>query len=368
MNTFLDFIVWTPSPEIFDFGSIKLRWYGLLFASGFIIGQKIISNIFKKVGRTEKDVETLAIYMVVGTVLGARLGHCLFYDPTHYLSNPLEIIKVWEGGLASHGGGIGMLLACFLYARKYEVKNYIWLIDRIVLTVAIGGCLIRFGNLMNSEIIGKATNAGHGFVFVHNTHQSLSYASHGNIQETTFEKIAGDTTINKQQYQALKMNVRFDKNMNQEQIKGYLLGDIKKLLNTQIRPDNRHVFIYGNPAIDVKRNEDGFLVASLTAYGLPRHPAQLYESLSCLFIAILLLGLYKKYGEDIPDGLLFGLFATLVFSLRFSYEFIKENQVSMEDGWALNMGQILSIPLVLFGLFLLFRAISQKNEPQKLSE
>lgn len=362
---FLNFILWTPSPELFGMDFIKLRWYGLLFAAAFLIGQKITAVIFLKEGRSEKDVESLALYMVIGTVLGARLGHCFFYDAGYYLSNPIEIVKVWEGGLASHGAGVGLLLASFLYYKKFKVKSFLWLIDRIGLVVAIGGCLIRFGNLMNSEIIGKATNSSVGFVFSHNAKVDLKNYFTGYIEDVNFSSGNGDTIVKKQKYQHVQMDLTLVRNFPKENIPSLVNKNLKEFLNVKLRKDNQHILLFGSPKISLSQNEDGNTVASISAHGLPRHPAQLYESISCLFIFILLIAVYRKYNGNTPDGLLFGLFATLVFSLRFLYEFIKENQVAMEDGMVLNMGQKLSIPLIIFGIYLIVKALLQK---QKKSE
>lgn len=369
MMTFLDFIVWTPSPEIFDFDIIKLRWYGLLFASAFLIGQKIIFNAFTKEGRTEKEVETLAVYMVVGTVLGARLGHCFFYDAAYYLSNPLTILKVWEGGLASHGAGIGMMLSAFIYYKKYKMKSYLWLIDRIALTVAVGGALIRFGNLMNSEIIGKPTNASHGFVFAYNSSNDIKHQFNGIVQDVAFKKIEGTKTVEGQEYQNMEMSIAFPPNIQQENISQYIQTNLKEFLNVKLRKDNQHVFIFETPDIAYSKNENEETVATFQVAGLPRHPAQLYESLGCVIISFLLFAIYRKYGANTPDGLLFGTFATLIFGLRFVYEFIKENQVALEDGMSLNIGQKLSIPLVLFGIYLLVSSLMKlkKENTQKIT-
>ncbi|MBD0257734.1 MAG: prolipoprotein diacylglyceryl transferase, partial [Cytophagales bacterium] len=158
MLSFLQYITWDVSPEILDTEYFSIRWYGLLFALGFLLGQQILIYIFKKEGKPASDVEVLTVYMVLSTIIGARLGHCLFYEPEYYLSNPLKILKIWEGGLASHGATIGILFALWLYARKKKDQSYLWVVDRIVITVALAGGLIRLGNLMNSEIIGKPTD------------------------------------------------------------------------------------------------------------------------------------------------------------------------------------------------------------------
>ena len=169
----LEYVVWSPNPAVFS-GFDRLRWYSLFFAIGFIISQQIIIYIFKKEGHDERLVDRLTIYMVLSTIIGARLGHVLFYEPEKYLSNPIEILKVWEGGLASHGAAIAILIAIWLYVRKVPTQNYLWVVDRIVIVVAMTGALIRFGNLMNSEIGGKATGTDSGFVFARDTEEILN--------------------------------------------------------------------------------------------------------------------------------------------------------------------------------------------------
>ena len=159
-------ISWDVSPEIWQWKFINLRWYGLLFASGFIVGYFIFSKIYKIEGKPQEDLEVLLTYMVIATVIGSRLGHVLFYDPVGYLSNPIEIFKIWKGGLASHGGTIGLLVALFLYSRKHPDQPYLWLLDRIVIPIALAGAFIRLGNLMNSEIYGGPTDLPWGFIFL----------------------------------------------------------------------------------------------------------------------------------------------------------------------------------------------------------
>ncbi len=160
-------ITWDVNPEIFRIGHFAIRWYGLLFASGFVFGYYIMRKIFRNEGLTDATLDRLTVYVAIGTIVGARLGHCLFYEPAYYLANPIEILKVWHGGLASHGAAIGILIALWLFARK-EKKTFIWAIDRVVIVVALAGCLIRLGNLMNSEIYGVETTLPWGFVFLRN--------------------------------------------------------------------------------------------------------------------------------------------------------------------------------------------------------
>ena len=162
----LNYVIWNGSPEIFSIGPITLRWYGLLFATGFLISQQILYYMHREEGKPEKDVETLTIYMVVATILGARLGHIIFYQPDIIWKDPLGILLPFEfnptfrftglQGLASHGAAIGILFGLWLYSRKKKPnQNYLQVLDRIVILVALTGALIRFGNYFNSEILGK---------------------------------------------------------------------------------------------------------------------------------------------------------------------------------------------------------------------
>ena len=167
------FINWKPNPEIFHIGSISIRWYSLLFAMGFFVGYYIMKSIFKKEQIPLQVLEKLTTYMFVATVIGARLGHCLFYDPSYYLSNPIEILKVWEGGLASHGAAIGIILALMILSRKTSMP-VLWYLDRIVIVTALAGMFIRLGNLMNSEIVGKVTDLQWGFYFLSNPDPAIS--------------------------------------------------------------------------------------------------------------------------------------------------------------------------------------------------
>ena len=252
-------IHWDVSPELLRLGPFALRWYGLCFALGFLLGYFIVRWIFQREHKPERDLDRLLFYMLAGTIIGARLGHCLFYEPAFYLRHPLEILMIWKGGLASHGGAIGILISLYLYSRSRPEQPYLWLLDRIAIPTALGGCFIRLGNLFNSEILGTPTDVPWAFVFA--------------------------------------------------------------------------------------RIDD-----------VPRHPAQLYESIVYLLIFAVLLAVYRKLGERTPRGLLTGLFLALVFGARFLIEFVKVRQAAFGEGLPLSMGQLLSIPMILAGLVLLWRA------------
>jgi len=278
---FLQYINWNPDPDIFTIPGINwpVRWYGLMWALAFIGSHFIMNRIYKAEGRTDKELDTLTIYIIIGTVVGARLGHCLFYGPLFdytdqygqphegYLSHPLNILKVYEGGLASHGGAIGIIAAMILYCRKTK-ESWLWLFDRLVVVVGFAALCIRFGNLMNSEIIGKPTEVAWAFVF---------------------------------------------------------------------------------KSVD----------------NLPRHPAQLYEGIYCLFLFFLFYWLWKNKRQNFGRGFMFGLFCLLLFVERFFVEFVKENQETFEQDMAINMGQILSIPFVLIGIFMMWRSTKVKDVPKE---
>ncbi len=156
---------WNPDPILVAFGPLAVRWYGLFFAAAFLVGYGIMVWLYEQEGRSTKSLDGAFMYMFLGTIVGARLGHVLFYEPQYYLTNPLEILKVWEGGLASHGGAVGILVALWLYARRSGAPSYLWLLDRVAIPTALGGFFIRTGNFFNSEIVGTPTSGWWAVVF-----------------------------------------------------------------------------------------------------------------------------------------------------------------------------------------------------------
>ncbi len=164
----LGFVTWNADPILFSIGPFSVRWYGLMFVTGFFIGYQIVAAMFKHEGAPEKWLGSLLTYLVVCTIVGARLGHVLFYEWDYYSAHPAEILKVWNGGLASHGGTIAILIGIWIYSRVVTHKSMSWVLDKIVGPIALTGCLIRLGNLMNSEIYGAPTDLPWGFIFVRN--------------------------------------------------------------------------------------------------------------------------------------------------------------------------------------------------------
>lgn len=161
----MSYFKWNTGPELISYGNFIIAWYGLLFATGFFLGFQIMRWVFIREGKSLLSLDKIFIYMVLGAVLGARLGHCLFYDPVYYLANPLDILKIWEGGLASHGGTVGMLVAMYLYAKQTADISFYWILDRMTLPISLGSFFIRSGNFFDSEIIGVPTSVPWAIIF-----------------------------------------------------------------------------------------------------------------------------------------------------------------------------------------------------------
>ncbi|WP_203141617.1 prolipoprotein diacylglyceryl transferase [Marinobacter mangrovi] len=159
-------IHWNFDPVLIAVGPLVIRWYGLLFVGAFLAGQALLTRMFKAEGIPQENAERLLLYALLGTIVGARLAHCLFYDPQYYLSHPLAILRLWEGGLASHGGAAGMLLSLWLGTRVLRPRMpFLWLVDRVSVPAALGAVFVRVANFLNSEIVGIPTSGGWGVVF-----------------------------------------------------------------------------------------------------------------------------------------------------------------------------------------------------------
>jgi len=266
-------IRWDIDPAIFTIGTYQFRYYAILFVLGFFTGLYIVRGFFRREHIPTSLLEPLLYTLFFSAAIGARLGHCFFYDPIYYLKNPIDILKMWEGGLASHGGTIGILIGVWYYIKKHGRKhgiNYIWLLDRIAIPTALAGCFIRLGNLMNSEVYGVETSLPWGFIFA--------------------------------RYETV-----------------------------------------------------------------PKHPTQIYEALCYLFIFFFLWWLYKKFLPKLKTGTILGLFLIMLFTARFFIEFVKEKQVPFEEGMKLDMGQLLSIPFILFGMGLLIYSYT-RGKPAMLPQ
>lgn len=275
----LDFITWTASPDIISGHLATVRWYGLMFAIGFWAGYEVVWREFRHEGAPERWVASLFFYVIVATVVGARLGHVFFYDWDYYSRHLSEIPKIWEGGLASHGGVVGILIAIWLYSRWVTKRSMLWTLDRLVVPVGLVAALIRLGNLFNHEIYGGPTSLPWGFRFV----------------------------------------------------------------------DNVNEWMQGAPPV----------------FTVPCHPTQLYEALCYLLVFGLCMWMYWKRNDQERPGLIFGVFMLGIFLARFVIEYVKNVQepweIAMRARLGLDMGQLLSIPFIVLGIWLIVRACRRQR-------
>ncbi len=370
--TILNYIIWNGSPEIFSFESFALRWYGLFFALGFLISQQILYYIFKTEGKPEKDVDTLTIYMVVATILGARLGHVIFYQPELIWQEPLSIFLPFEfspfrftglQGLASHGAAIGILFALWLYSRKKKPgQTYLQVVDRIVILVAITGALIRLGNFFNSEIIGLPTDKAYGVVFVNKLTDALSdkRVDREGIVESVAYKANDSLPKGSNGRVPINIYIFFKKGVSETQANNFASFTTRNILSNTLY--EHFDAADENTQVGITPQEDGTIAARISTFGIARHAAQLYESIACVILFALLFWLWYREKEKLPAGRLLGIFLIWCFGLRFVFEFLKENQESFEDDMVLNMGQILSIPLVIAGVVILLLSYQKKEQ------
>ena len=292
---------WNPVTGIDIIGNFKIHFYSLMWVTAFVIGWYIMKRIFTKEKISLEYLDPLFIYTVLSTMIGARLGHVIFYQSELISQDFLSIflpVKFKGGfeftgfqGLASHGAAIGIIICMYLYRRKYNYKSILWILDRIVIPVASGAIFIRIGNFINSEIIGKITDSSFGVRFIQD-----EYYKNEIMQRTGINDVQAA-------YNAVTNNPKF---------------------------------------------------SSLLEAVPYRHPAQLYESFCYIFVFLILLYFYIKTDKRDQTGFLFGLFLVLLWTVRFFVEFVKEAQVDERATWALNTGQWLSVPFVLLGLYFMF--------------
>lgn len=288
----LQYVVWDVDPVCFSLGPLSVRWYGVMWALGILLVLFIMGKVYKREQIAEPLLDKLFIYVLLGAIIGSRLGHCFFYEwhlleepvnflgitikyGNEYLLKPWRLIAIWEGGLASHGGAIGILIAVWLYNRKWLKRGFVWLLDRLIIGVALCGACIRFGNLMNSEIFGFPTTLPWGFMFVRSYEWQMLYK------------------------------------------------------------------------------------------GQACHPTQIYEMIYCLVTFAVCALLYWKYNAGKREGLLLGIFWIGIFGTRFVLEFIKNDQEAFESSLLLNMGQWLSLPFIIWGIYLIINAFVKKHTLSK---
>jgi len=276
------FIHWNPDIVALDLGFVVIRWYSLCWAIGLVAVYLLMHKLYQQQKIAEEKFDPMFMYCFLGILIGARLGHCLFYEPGYYLSHPLEMLlpvrnipgKGWTftgyEGLASHGGTLGLMIALWLYAKHVKLR-FLHVLDNVAIVTPICACAIRLGNLMNSEIIGRPTDVPWAFIF---------------------------------------------------------------------------------ERVDM----------------LPRHPGQLYEAICYAIFFGIHWFFYRRYPQKVGTGFFFGLCLFLIFTSRIFIEYTKENQEAFEDGMLLNMGQLLSIPFVVLGLYWMIKSSSATEKTDRSSK
>ncbi len=352
-------ITWDMSRGI-DLGFFTLRYYSLLFALGFVFGYMIMKRIFKKEGVPQEKLDTLLTYVVISTIIGARLGHVFFYQWDYYSQHPGEILKIWEGGLASHGAAIAIIIAIIIYCRKSLKKPVLWMLDRLVITIALAGALIRLGNWFNSEIYGSIENSTFQTVFTDPPRQRIISAFDRSVAGIDYELLNEEVITDSIIYPVYRMEFQFSDAINNENTARVLFEDnIKPYVN---RFDKEDLNIIFQEDENLQWNNDKTHTASVKVLGVPRYPTQIYEALGYFLIFLVLLQLFRQPSIAARQGFIFGMFLILIFGFRFFIEYLKENQVASEEGNVLNIGQNLSIPLVLAGLIFVLRSKKSTDE------
>jgi phosphatidylglycerol:prolipoprotein diacylglycerol transferase len=383
----LNYILWNASPFVFYSEFLKIRWYGLFFSIGFIIGPEIGRYIFKKEGRSVDELNRIVLYIMIGTMLGARLGHVLFYQPSMFLTNPIQVFLpiqfnpfkiIGYQGLASHGATIGIVLALYLVINyrfnisllPFKIKlfdnnkrpgSYLWITTPAVIVIALAGGCIRLGNFMNSEIFGKPTESKYGVMFVRNVTDTLK-VNYDFIKDVSFLKGVADES---QAYQPITCQLRISKfSINRENSLKYFLDH--DLINTLRHNENinKHIFLPEGTQVGkwytIKSDKDGNYLVKFNALGIARHPSQLYEAFSCFILFFILFFIWKYKRAVLGDGEIAGIFLIYIFGLRFLYEFAKETKALAPD-MALNIAHLLSIPAVLMGVSFLILGFKNRK-------
>lgn len=344
-------ILWSADRGI-DIGPLTIRAYSLLFALGFVLGYQVMLRIFKKENVDIKVLDSLLTYMVIATIVGARLGHVFFYDWPYYKNHIGEIFMVWKGGLASHGAAIAIIIAMYFFSKKVlkGKQNMLWILDRVVITVALAGAFIRLGNYFNSEIYGTVANSSIETVFARPGFDVLE--NHFHFSNFEIESTGASKEIDGLHCPVYSVTCQYPSNANPQGIINSYQSLAYNIFSTR-KDDDRNFLVDNEPQIEIDETTH---TAKLQVYGLPRTPTQLIEALGYLLIFIILFNTFKNPRLAHANGFHFGMFLVLVFGFRFVIEFWKANQVDFESGMSLNMGQWLSIPLVLAGLYFILRS------------
>jgi phosphatidylglycerol---prolipoprotein diacylglyceryl transferase len=367
MNIF-GYISWDVAPELIS-SPITLRYYSLFFAISFIIGFALMKKMMKRENAPESWVDKIFFYVFIGTILGARLGQVFFYEPEYYLSNPIEIFKIWEGGLASHGAAIAVIISLWIYAKYVTKRSFYYGADKAVVTIAIAASLIRLGNLANSEIIGERSESNSAFFFEYEAKKNAA-AIFNNIDiydnfqlvDITFEPIEQKLDSLSFSYPLATLKLVLVPQLPADEAMpraSEIATTLSHAAKGNFEGEDYHYFTLGKP---VKTYTAGkYVVAEIPVGLIPRFPTQIWESLAYLLLFVLLMFGYWKKQWYRKEGLLFGVFLLGLFGARFIIEFWKEKQTYLEDDSPLTMGQWLSIPAFLVGLLIIIIAL--RKEP-----
>ena len=337
-------------PNHIPIAGFQLRFYSLMFIISFVLGQYGMQYVFKKENVNPKLMDSLVYWMVGATIIGARLGHVFFYDWGYYKNHLGEILMVWKGGLASHGAAIAIILAMIWWSLRIAKKHPLWTLDRIVIVVALAGGFIRIGNWFNSEIYGAPANSSVETIFIEAGRTNIERGFGENIHSLTFNKTGTLFATDSLYYPVIEAQFRFI-GLNKNQTSEYVNNYLAKILNATPK-DNTNILPYPDATAEVYTDENG-AYASINVLGVPRYPTQLFEAAAYWLIFVILAFLYLKTNAKNRRGFIFGAFLIGVFGFRFFIEFYKEIQVSFETSMSLNMGQWLSIPLVISGFYLM---------------
>ncbi len=351
-------ITWDMSRGL-DLGIITLRYYSLLFALGFVLGYMLMKRIFKKEGVPQEKLDTLLTYIVVATIVGARLGHVFFYQWDYYSENLLEIFMVWEGGLASHGAAVAIIIAVIIYCRKVLKKPALWMLDRIVLTVILAAVLIRVGNWFNSEIYGDIENSAFQTVFTDPPRQRIMASFDKVIESVEYTKLGGEEITDTIDYPLYNMQFEILPGVSQEVATATIEAKVIPYVNSFDKENRNIIFPEGATVV---WNEAKPNIATVEVLGVPRSPTQLYEAFAYFLIFLTLYRLYLVKSLANKQGFIFGMFLIMLWGFRFFIEYFKEVQVTREVGQSLNTGQYLSIPLIIAGIYFVVAAKNKSNE------
>ena len=351
----LAFISWDVNPNIIE-SPIMIRYYGLLMAISFITGYYIVRKFLANEGADAEWIDKFLFYTLIGGVVGARLGHVFFYDWVDYKDNLLDIFKIWEGGLASHGGAIGVIISTWLLSKRVTKKNILWALDKIVIATAIAACFIRVGNLMNSEIIGGKSESESAFFFQYEAEKSIG--RYFDVEESNVKVEPTNRTIeldgNTHPLAKVTIQVSLDTINLKRYYEHFELSNLGNMNNA-----NDHFFTI-NSNSEITTTNDGSAIVSTIGI-IPRIPTQLIESAAYFIIFILLFIGYWKWQWYKKQGLLFGLFLVLLFSARFIIEFWKEHQ-TLDDGASLNMGTMVKCSCGEHRVVFYSKSITEKSQ------